>query len=277
VYVGITGASGFIGKRLSARLTAAGHTVHPLQRGFAASDLDGCEAVVNLAGEPVVQRWNADVKRRIRESRVNGTRTLVAALGSERRPRILVNGSAVGYYGDRGDEVLTESSSPGPGFLGDVCIEWEREALAARERGIRVALIRTGLVLGPGGGALQQMLTPFRLGVGGRLGSGRQWMPWVHLDDLCALFEFALALPVEGPFNGASPNPVTNADFTQALARTLHRPAILPVPRLAIDLLYGEMSQIVFASQRALPKAAEAANFRFHYSDLTQALKAVLT
>ncbi len=275
--VAITGASGFIGRRLSERLGAAGHTVRGLHRGFAATDLDGCEAVVNLAGEPVGQRWSAAVKARIRDSRVSGTRQLVAALGSPGRPGILVSASAVGYYGDRGDEVLIESSSAGQGFLSDVCVEWEREASAARERGVRVALIRIGLVLGRDGGALERMLTPFRLGLGGRLGTGEQWMPWVHLDDLCALFEFALSLPVEGPFNGAAPNPVKNADFAYALGRALHRPAILPTPRFAINLLFGEMAQIIYASQRVVPRAAEAASFRFRYTDVAQALKAVLT
>jgi len=276
VNIAITGASGFIGTRLSARLTAAGHTARPLKRNYGAGELDGCDAVVHLAGEPVAQRWSAAVKTRIRASRVDGTRRLVAALGSERRPRILVSASAVGYYGDRGDEVLTESSTPGEGFLPQVCVEWEREALAARDRGVRVAMVRIGLVLGPGGGALSQMVTPFRLGVGGRLGSGKQWMPWVHLDDLCALFEMALALPLEGPFNGAAPNPVTNADFTRALARTLHRPAILPVPRFAVNLLFGEMAQILFNSERVVPRAAEAAGFRFHHEEVDEALRDVL-
>jgi uncharacterized protein (TIGR01777 family) len=272
--VAMTGASGFIGRRLTERLTAAAHTVRPLKRDFAPHELNGCDAVVNLAGEPVSQRWSPEVKRRIRESRINGTRKLVAALGSV---PILVSASAVGYYGDRGNEVLTETSAPGEGFLSNVCREWENEALAAREQGVRVVLIRIGLVLGRDGGALEKMVLPFKLGVGGRLGSGEQWMPWVHLDDLCALFEFGLSLPVEGVFNGAAPNPVTNADFTRALATTLHRPAVLPVPRFAISLLYGEMAQIVFASQRAVPKAAEAASFRFRYPDVAQALKAVLT
>ena len=278
--IAITGASGFIGRRLSARLTAAGHQVQPLGRGYHPAALDGCDAVVHLAGEPVAQRWSEEVKRRIRESRVMGTRSLAAALAAKDagRPRILVSASAVGLYGDRGDEVLTESSSPGQGFLCDVCSEWEREALAARQSGVRVALIRIGLVLGPNGGALEKMVTPFRLGVGGRLGSGRQWMPWIHLDDLCAMFEFALTQPhVDGPLNGTAPNPATNADFTRALAHALHRPAILPVPRFAIDLLYGEMAQILFASQRAMPRAAQAAGFKFRFEDLAQALQAVLT
>jgi uncharacterized protein (TIGR01777 family) len=275
--VAVAGASGFIGRRLSARLVAAGHFVQPLEREFRVSELDGCDAAVNLAGEPVAQRWTAAVKRAIRDSRVHTTRKLVEALGAANRPRVLVNASAVGYYGDRGDEVLTESSAPGQGFLPEVCVEWEREALAARERGARVALIRIGFVLGPNGGALAKMVTPFRLGVGGRLGSGKQWMSWVHLDDLCALFEFALSLPVEGALNGVSPNPVTNTDFTLALARTLRRPAVFTVPRFALHWLYGDMSQILFDSQRAVPRASEAASFRFHYEDLAQALKAVLT
>ncbi len=274
--IAITGVSGFIGTRLLGRLTAAGHTVRPLKRNFNAAELDGCDAVVHLAGEPVAQRWSNAVKQRIRDSRTLGTRKLVEALGSERRPRILVNASAAGYYGDRGDEVLTESSTPGQGFLSEVCLEWEREAMAARERGVRVAIVRIGLVLGPGGGALKKMVTPFRFGLGGRLGTGRQWMPWVHLDDLCALFETAISTPVEGPFNGTAPNPVTNADFTRALAATLHRPALVPVPRVAIDLLFGEMSQILFASQRVLPRAAEAAGFRFRHPEVVPALKAVL-
>lgn len=272
--IAITGASGFIGRRLTERLTAAGSAVRALKREFSPAELAGCDAVVNLAGEPVGQRWSAEVRRRIRDSRVNTTRKVVSALGPG---QVLVNASAVGYYGDRGDEVLTEKSAAGEGFLCDICREWENEAFAARQRGARVAVVRIGLVLGPGGGALEQMVTPFKLGVGGRLGSGKQWMPWVHLEDLCALFEFALSLPVDGIFNGVSPNPVTNADFTRELARALHRPAIFPIPRFAIDLLYGEMAQILFNSQRALPQAAEAANFRFRYEDVAQALKAVLT
>ncbi len=275
--IAITGASGFIGTRLAAQLAAGGHAVRPLKRNFNAAELDGCDAVVNLAGEPVAQRWSDAVKQRIRESRTLGTRRLVEALGAAGRPKVLVSASAVGYYGDRGDEVLTEASVAGQGFLPEVSVAWEREAVAARERGVRVAVVRIGLVLGPGGGALEKMVTPFRFGVGGRMGSGRQWMPWVHLDDLCALFEMAVSLPMEGAFNGAAPNPVTNADFTKALGATLHRPAVVPVPRFAIDLLFGEMAQILFASQRVLPRAAEAAGFRFHYGEVAEALKAVLT
>jgi uncharacterized protein len=171
--IAITGASGFIGQRLAARLTGHGHSVRPLRRGFNQDALDGCDAVVHLAGEPVAQRWTGEVKRRIRSSRVEGTRNLVAGLAAAgvRRPRILVSASAVGLYGDRGDEVLTEFSSPGAGFLPEVCLEWERESMAARQHGVRVACIRIGLVLGPGGGALEKMVTPFKLGVGGCPGS----------------------------------------------------------------------------------------------------------
>lgn len=297
--IAVTGASGFVGRRLVERLSAAGHNLHLLGRAHSGratvpsgarmfvwdpmagppgpDALAGCDAVIHLAGEPVSQRWNEDVKRRIRESRVTGTRNLVAGIKSASpRPTILVSASAVGFYGDRGEEVLTESSAPGTGFLPEVCAGWEREAEAARPLGVRVSLIRIGLVLGAGGGALQKMLTPFKLGLGGPLGSGRQWMPWIHLDDLCALFAFAITQPVDGPFNGAAPNPVSNREFTRALGQALHRPAFFPVPRFAIDLLFGEMAQIVFASQRAVPRAPEAAGFRFTYPQIGPALESVL-
>lgn len=300
--IAITGASGFLGRRLVERLAASGHDLHLLGRssggrttapagarrfvwqpmeGPPGTDaLAGCHAVIHLAGEPVSQRWSAEVKRRIRESRIIGTRNLVtgiAAAPAASRPAVLVSASAVGYYGDRGDEVLTESSAPGSGFLPEVCAQWEQEALTAQTAaGTRVALIRTGLVLGIGGGALEKMLPPFRLGFGGRLGSGRQWMPWIHIDDLCALFTFAALQSINGPLNGAAPNPVSNRDFTRALGRALFRPAIVPVPRLAVELMFGEMAQIVFASQRAVPRAAEAAGFRFTYPELGPALESVL-
>jgi uncharacterized protein (TIGR01777 family) len=226
----------------------------------------------------VAQRWSDDVKRRIRDSRVTGTRNLVAGLRAANPiPETLISASAVGFYGDRPGETLTESSPPGTGFLPEVCREWEREAEAVRDLGVRVALIRIGLVLGAGGGALEKMLPPFKLGVGGRLGAGTQYMPWIHLDDLCALFEFALVHPLHGPLNGSAPNPVTNAEFTRVLASTLHRPALIPVPRFAINLLYGEMAQILFQSQRAVPRAAESAGFRFKYPELGAALADVLS
>jgi uncharacterized protein len=295
--VTVTGASGFLGTRLLDRLLRDGHSLHILGRkrkqGLPAAvkfsswdavhaeapleSLAGADAVIHLAGEPVAQRWNADVKRRIRESRSTGTRHLVRAIGKlSRRPRVLISASAGGYYGDRGEEVLTESSAPGHDFLAEVCKEWEREARAAEVFGVRVAMVRIGLVLGTEGGALKQMLTPFRLGVGGRLGSGEQWMPWIHIDDLIEMFVFALDRTVSGPLNGAAPQPVRNAQFTAALARTIHRPAIFPVPRFALKLMFGEMAEIVFASQRMFPKVAEAAGFQFKFVELEAALADLL-
>jgi uncharacterized protein len=295
--VTVTGASGFLGTRLLNRLLRDGHSLHILGRkrkqGLPAAvkfsswdaihaeapleSLAGADAVIHLAGEPVAQRWNADVKRRIRESRSTGTRHLVRAIGKlSRRPRVLISASASGYYGDRGEEVLTESSPAGHDFLAEICKEWEREARTAEIFGVRVAIVRIGLVLGKDGGALKQMLTPFRLGVGGRLGSGRQWMPWIHIDDLIEMFVFALERAVSGPLNGAAPNPVRNAQFTAELARTIHRPAIFPVPRFALKLMFGEMAEIVFASQRMFPKVAEASGFQFKFVELEAALADLL-
>jgi uncharacterized protein (TIGR01777 family) len=242
-----------------------------------AEALQDADAVVHLAGEPVAQRWTDHARQAIRESRVIGTHNLVQALAKlPRKPAVLVCGSAVGYYGDRGDEILNESSSPGGDTLAQLCIDWEKEAQAAEASGIRVVRVRTGLVLDARGGALPRMLPPFRMGVGGKLGNGRHWMSWIHLDDLAALFQFALANAVSGPLNGVAPNPVINAEFTRALAAAVHRPAIFPVPAFALRLLFGEMSEILLASQRALPQAAEAAGFRFRYPELAPALADVL-
>jgi hypothetical protein len=239
--------------------------------------LRDAEAILNLAGEPVAQRWNDEVKRRIRDSRVTGTRHLVEGIARQaRKPAALISSSATGFYGSRGDAPLDETSAPGSGFLAEVCVEWEREAFAAQSSGLRVAAIRTGVVLDPRGGALQKMLPPFRLGVGGRLGDGKQWMPWIHLDDLAAIYLFTLENAVSGPLNGTSPNPVTNADFTRSLAGTLHRPAIFPVPRPALKILFGEMSGILFDSQRVLPKQTEAAGFQFRFPKLDPALQQLL-
>src|ERR1039458_8975269 len=236
----ITGASGFIGRRLMESLAKAGHSVRALSRH--APPLE-CDVVIHLAGERVAQRWTAEAKRRIRESRVAGTRNLVEALGTlPHRPEVLICASAIGYYGSRGDEILTESSSPGSGFLPEVCVAWEREAQAAEAFGMRVVRVRTGLVLAAGGGALVRMLPPFRMGVGGRLGSGQQWMSWIHLEDLVGLFQFAVERQVRGPLNAVAPHPVTNSDFTRELARALRRPALFPVPGFALRLLFGEMA-----------------------------------
>jgi len=235
------------------------------------------DAVVHLAGEPVAQRWSEAVKRRIRESRVMGTHNLVEGLAKlARKPAVLVCASATGYYGTRGDEVLTEGVAAGSGFLAETCVEWERAALTAEALGVRVALIRTGMALDPRGGALQKLLPPFRMGVGGRLGNGKQWVPWIHLDDLANLYAFALENPVRGALNGAAPEPVTNADFTRALAAAVHRPAVLPIPAFAMGLLYGEMAQILFDSQRVVPNVAENMGFRFRFPQLPGALADLL-
>ena len=276
--IAISGASGFIGRNLLMRLAKAGHSVHALNRHEPpAEGLGEADVVIHLAGEPLAQRWTAEAKRRIRESRVAGTRNLVEALaGLPRRPEALICASAIGYYGSRGDEILTESSAPGSGFLPELCVAWETEAQAAEAFGMRVVRVRTGLVLGAGGGALQRMLPPFRMGVGGRLGSGQQWMSWIHLEDLAALFQFAVESQVRGPLNAVAPNPVTNSEFTRELARTLRRPAVFPVPEFALRLLFGEMADVLLASQRVAPGAAEAAGFRFHFPQLASALEGLL-
>jgi hypothetical protein len=236
--------------------------------------------VFNLAGEPVAEgRWTAERKRRIRDSRVLGTRNLVAGLAAqESRPRVLVSASAVGYYGDRDDEVLDETSSSGHGFLAEICVEWEREALAAERLGIRVVCVRTGIVLAPGGGALARMLTSFRLGAGGKLGSGRQWMAWIHLDDeVGILIHASQDARIRGAINAVGPRPVTNAEFTRALGHAIHRPAFLPVPMTALRLAFGEMSEILTASQRVLPREAERTGYTFKHPELAGALAAALT
>jgi uncharacterized protein len=271
----ITGASGFVGRALSERLRAAGHGVSAISlRTQPPPDVfAGCQAVVNLAGEPVAQRWTAAAREQIANSRIQGTRSLVAAL-RQHPPAVLVSASAVGYYGSRGDEVLTEDSPPSADFLGEVAVAWEQEARAAEQFGVRVVTPRIGVVLGRGGGALAQMLLPFRLGAGGRLGTGEQWMSWIALDDLVSLIEFAIAdTALSGPVNAVAPNPVTNADFTRALAKALHRPAIFPVPAFALKILFGEMSQILLGGQRVLPQAALRAGFQFRFAQLSEALR----
>ncbi len=276
--VAITGASGFIGTRLCRRLS--GHEVRAISRRTATlrDAIDGAGAVVNLAGEPVSQRWSEEVKRRIRESRVATTRRVVEAIAAaEKRPSVLVSASAIGYYGSRGDEQLTERSAPGSGFLPEVCVEWEREAQAAAELGVRVVLLRIGIVLGAGGGMLKSVLPAFKAGAGGRLGPGTQWMSWIHADDLVDMIVFALEQPgVTGPVNGVAPEPVRNVDFTAALAHAVHRPAILPVPKFGLKVLFGEMADVILASQRVLPEAAQKAGFRFRHPDLSEALAGIV-
>ena len=276
--IAITGASGFIGTHLSATLLQAGHSVRPLGRSPQPSDLLAADAIVHLAGEPVGQRWTPAVKERIYTSRVDGTRSLIHALTlPSKRPQVLVCASAVGFYGSRGDEILTEHSPPALDFLANVVVDWEATAREAEPLGIRVVNARSGIVLGHGG-ALARMLPPFRFGVGGRLGSGRQWMSWIHLDDAVRLIQFAIENDqVSGPVNITAPNPVTNAEFTRELAKTLHRPAIFPVPGFALRLMFGEMADTILASQRVLPAAAQSAGFEFRYGTLAPALADLLS
>ena len=272
----VTGASGFIGRRLSERLRAEGHTVEAISLRAGRPMIRVCHAVVHLAGEPVAQRWTRGARERIRSSRVEGTRMLVEAL-RDHPPPVLVSASGIGYYGSRGDEILTEKSPPGADFLAEVVQGWEREARAAEQFGVRVVALRFGMALGRGGGALQQMLLPFRLGLGGKLGSGRQWMSWIHLDDLISLILFAIGSPrIAGAVNGVAPHPVTNAEFTRELAHALHRPAVFTVPELALKLRFGGMSQAILASQRVMPEAALAAGFEFRFPELGPALREIL-
>ncbi|MFN0100644.1 MAG: TIGR01777 family oxidoreductase [Bryobacteraceae bacterium] len=294
MHVAISGASGFIGRRLIRVLEDGKHTVLKLTRGPAKSgqrqwdpmkeepDLrtdPPLDAVVHLAGEPVSQRWNEAVKRKIRDSRILGTRNLVRGLAKlETKPRVLVNASAVGLYGERGEQLLDETAGAAPGFLADVCRGWEVEADRAADLGVRVVKIRIGLVLGRGGGALPKMLPPFRLGLGAKLGDGSQWMSWIHLDDLVGMILFALERDAaRGPWNGVAPNPVTNAEFTRQLASAVHRPAVFAAPEFLVKLAAGEMAEILFFSQRCIPAAPLAAGFQFRYPELGPALRDVLS
>jgi uncharacterized protein (TIGR01777 family) len=241
-----------------------------------AAAFDGVEAVFHLAGEPVAEgRWTPEKKRRIEQSRVLGTRHLVKALASlPALPRVLVCASAVGYYGDRGDEELLESTARGQGFLADVCEKWEAEARAAESIGIRVVTARLGLVLAPRGGALARMLPPFRLGLGGKLGDGRQWMPWVHLADVVGLLLHAARDErLRGPMNVVGLEPATNAEFTRALGHALGRPAVLPVPRLALKVVFGELSEALLDSQRVLPGVARETHYDYAFPRLAAALE----
>lgn len=295
----ITGATGFIGRRLIDALSREPHQLHSLSRRTnvrfgdravwisrwdstaedpPAESLANADAIVHLAGEPVARRWTPAAKAKIRESRVRGTERLVRAIEKQpRRPAALVCASAVGIYGSRGDEILTESSEPGNDFLAQVCREWEERAMAAEALGMRVARIRIGVVLGKGGSALEKMLPPFRACVGGRIGSGKQWMSWIHIDDLVGILRYALTHPMSGAFNATAPNPVTNARFTSELAKALGRPALFPVPGFALKVGFGEMAEILLGGQRVLPQAAEAAGYRFQFPDLADALRDILS
>jgi uncharacterized protein (TIGR01777 family) len=295
----LAGATGFLGARLVSELSEAGHELSVLGRHKSLSlpsnarfttwdatrgepppeSVAGAGAVINLVGEPVARRWNDEVKIRIRASRVEGTRNLVRALSKvSPPPSVLVNASAIGYYGSRGDEILTEQSPAGSDFLANLTKDWEAAADSAEQFGTRVVKVRIGIVLGREGGALAQMLLPFRFGLGGRLASGQQWMSWIHLDDVVGLMMFAMRNEaVRGPLNATALNPARNSEFTAELGRVLHRPAILPVPAIAIRALFGEMADFILASQRVLPKVAEGAGYRFRFTDLRSALQNILS
>ena len=291
--VTVTGASGLIGTKLVERLRARGDEVTTLSRNPSSpgavrwlpeqepapkSALDGADAVVHLAGENVAQRWSDDAKRRIRSSRELGTRNLVAGIeAAEPRPRVLVSSSAVGFYGPHGDEELDEGTPAGSDFLAEVCVIWEREAQKAVELGLRVVNVRTGVMLDQGGGALAKMLPFFKLGVGGPVAGGDQYLPWIHVDDVVGLYIAALDDDrYEGPLNAAAPTPVTNKTFSRALGRALHRPALAPVPSFAIQVLYGEMAEIVTKGQRVVPRKAHELGYAFAHPDLDEALRAAL-
>jgi uncharacterized protein (TIGR01777 family) len=243
-----------------------------------AAALAGRDAVVHLAGENVAQRWSDEARQRIRASREQGTRNLVAGLrAADPRPGALIASSAVGIYGDRGDERLEESASASQGFLADVCVAWERETDAAADLGLRVVKVRTGVVLDASGGALKTMLPPFKLGVGGPIAGGKQYIPWIHADDIVGMYLAAIDNSEwTGAVNGSAPEPATNRDFSKALGRALHRPAVAPVPALAIKLLYGEMAEVVTGGQRAVPARALELGYSFEHPELDEALRSAL-
>jgi hypothetical protein len=287
----ITGASGLIGRPLVEALRARGDDVtilsrdpqrgvtwDPLSEPAPVEALTGRDAVIHLAGENVAQRWTDSAKRSIRESRVLGTQALLDGLrAADPRPGVLVSASAVGYYGDRGDDVLDESADPGDDWLAGVCVEWEAAAREAEALGMRVCSLRTGVVLSPHGGALAKMLPPFRVGLGGPVAGGDQYMPWIHLDDVVGMYLAAVdTAGWTGPVNATGPAPVTNRDFSKALGRALHRPAIAPVPGLAVKLLFGKMSEIVTGGQRAVPRRAAELGYDFRHPELGPALADVL-
>jgi uncharacterized protein len=302
--VTVTGASGLIGSALVAELREHGAEVtvlsrdpsrarealgveavrwDPLAEPAPVAALAGRDAVVHLAGENIAQRWSERAKRAIRESRVIGTRNLIAGLEAAgaaeagQRPRTLISGSAVGFYGPRGEEPLDEDSPPGNDFLAEICIAWEDEAQQASALGMRVVLVRTGVVLDSEGGALAKMLPPFRLGVGGPVAGGQQYMSWIHREDLVGMI--CAALEDErwsGPINGTAPEPVSNREFSRALGHALHRPSLLPVPGFALGLLYGEMAETVTTGARVVPAKALVLGYDFRHPELEEALRSAL-
>jgi uncharacterized protein len=297
----ITGATGFTGRALTLRLLGGGHQVSALVRnevsaqnqlgpevrllpanagpGELRETLGGCEAIINLAGEPILGgRWNLRRRRTITESRLATTARIVAAINeASPRPRVLISASAVGYYGDRGNELVDETSPPGRDFIADLCSDWEAQAQQAEASGARVFIPRLGIVLGPEGGALRQMLTPFQFYAGGPIGSGRQFMPWIHLYDLVELLATALKDErYRGAVIAAAPNPIRNRDFARALGKTLGRPSLLPVPAVVLHVLLGEAATVLLGGQRVIPRVLEGLGFRWRFNDLIAALRDIL-
>ena len=277
----ITGASGLIGSKLVAALTERGDEVTKvsLRNGPPdPADLAGRDAIVHLAGEPVAQRWSDDARRRILESREQGTRQLINAIAqADPHPRALISSSAVGYYGPHGDERLDEQTPPGDDFLAEVCVVWEREAEKAAELGLRVVKVRTGVVLDKHGGALSKMLLPFKLGGGGPVAGGAQYMPWIHVDDVVGIYMRAIDDPAwQGAVNATAPDPVTNRAFSKALGKALHRPAVAPIPGAAIRLLYGDMAEIVTTGQRVIPARTVELGYTYQHVDLDEALQSAV-
>jgi len=288
----VSGSHGFIGSAVVTALAGAGHRIIPLIRGRSpveggiawsseaayvdTAKLEGIDAVVHLAGEPIPGRWTPQKKARILESRFQGTRLLAEAVSHlAKPPKVFVCASAIGYYGDRGEEILREESPSGGGFLAQVCRAWEAATEPAAQKGIRVVNLRIGIVLGAGGGALAQMLTPFRMGVGGRIGSGKQWMSWIALDDLVGVIQHVLTTAnLQGPVNAVAPNAVTNAEFTRTLGKVLSRPTIFPLPAFVVKLAFGQMGEeALLGSQRVEPARLKASRYQFRYPDLEGALR----
>jgi uncharacterized protein (TIGR01777 family) len=297
----VSGSSGLIGSALCRSLRSDGHKLARLTRSGSKSQTgDGAEAIrweppsgsldlaamenadalVHLAGASIAQgRWNAARKQLLRESRVDATRHLIAGLSHlKQKPRVVVSASAIGYYGDRRDEILTESSAPGTDFLAQLCREWEAAVAAAGELGVRTVMLRIGIVLDAHGGALPRIIMPFRFGAGGRLGSGKQWMSWIALEDVVGIIRFAIEHDdLRGPVNAVSPNPVTNREFTRSIAAILHRPALFPAPRFALRLALGEMADaLLFSSQRVSPQKLLANKYPYRHPELRQALADIL-
>jgi len=296
----ITGGTGFVGTQLTSRLIEDGHEVTVLTRSLKGSTVSSLgisylegdptkkgswqesikdhDAVINLAGASIFSKWTAEHKRAIRESRVNTTQNIVEGIASHpERPFTLLSTSAVGYYGFHGDEELNEDSPPGTDFLARIAVEWEGEALGARDRGARVVISRFGIVMGEKGGALSQMIPLFKKYIGGPIGSGKQWFSWVHIEDLTEAFAFLLKHPeISGPVNVCSPNPIRNKDLAKALGKALHRPSFIPAPAFMVKLVLGEFGSVILEGQRVIPQRLLESGFVFQYPDIEKALKSIV-